>query len=49
MKITWDEAKRLADVDRCGLDFSDLTLDFFREFIGRADQRRSMRSHRQAG
>lgn len=29
MKITWDEAKRLANVDKHGLDFCDLTLDFF--------------------
>jgi uncharacterized DUF497 family protein len=29
MKITWDEAKRRANVDNHGPDFSDLTPDFF--------------------
>ena len=29
MKITWDEAKRRANIDKHGLDFSDLTPDFF--------------------
>jgi len=29
MKITWDEAKRRANVDKHGPDFSDLTPDFF--------------------
>jgi uncharacterized protein (DUF4415 family) len=28
MKITWDEPKRLANLDRHGLDFADLTVDF---------------------
>ena len=29
MKILWDESKRLANIDKHGLDFADLTLDFF--------------------
>ena len=29
MNITWDEAKRLANIDKHGMDFSDLTLEFF--------------------
>ena len=29
MKILWDEPKRLANIDKHGLDFADLTLDFF--------------------
>ncbi len=29
MKIVWDERKRLANLDKHGLDFSDLTVDFF--------------------
>jgi uncharacterized protein len=27
--ITWDDAKRLANLDKHGLDFADLSLDFF--------------------
>ena len=29
MIITWDNAKRLANLDKHGLDFADLDLDFF--------------------
>ena len=29
MRILWDEPKRLANLDKHGLDFVDLTLDFF--------------------
>lgn len=29
MKIVWDEPKRLATLDGRGLDFADLTLEFF--------------------
>jgi len=29
MKIVWDEPKRLANIDKHGFDFADLTLDFF--------------------
>lgn len=31
MKITWDEPKRLANLDKHGMDFADLTADFFLE------------------
>jgi uncharacterized DUF497 family protein len=31
MKIVWDEPKRLANLDKHGLDFADLTLEFFLE------------------
>lgn len=29
MRITWDEPKRLVNIAKHGLDFADLTLDFF--------------------
>jgi uncharacterized protein len=29
MFIVWDEPKRLANIDKHGLDFADLTLEFF--------------------
>lgn len=29
MKITWDEPKRLANLAKHGLDFADLTAEFF--------------------
>ncbi len=29
--ITWDEPKRLSNLDKHGLDFAKLTLEFFRE------------------
>jgi uncharacterized protein len=29
MIITWDHAKRLANLDKHGLDFAELDLDFF--------------------
>ncbi len=29
MKITWDEPKRLSNIDKHGLDFADLSVDFF--------------------
>ena len=29
MKILWDEPKRRANIDKHGLDFADLTLEFF--------------------
>ncbi|WP_316184764.1 BrnT family toxin [Bradyrhizobium sp. SZCCHNRI1003] len=29
MKIVWDEPKRLANLAKHGLDFADLTVDFF--------------------
>ena len=29
MVIVWDEPKRLANIDKHGMDFSDLTTDFF--------------------
>jgi uncharacterized DUF497 family protein len=29
LKILWDEPKRRANIDKHGLDFADLTLDFF--------------------
>lgn len=29
MKITWDEPKRLSNLDKHGLDFADLTVAFF--------------------
>jgi len=29
MKITWDEPKRLANIDKHGFDFADIDIDFF--------------------
>ena len=29
MIVTWDSAKRLANLDKHGLDFADLELEFF--------------------
>lgn len=29
MKITWDEPKRLSNLDKHGLDFADLDIGFF--------------------
>lgn len=29
MRITWDEPKRLTNIAKHGLDFADLTLEFF--------------------
>jgi uncharacterized DUF497 family protein len=29
MRIVWDEPKRLANIAKHGLNFADLTLDFF--------------------
>lgn len=29
MKLIWDERKRIANIEKHGLDFADLTLDFF--------------------
>ncbi|MEY9100499.1 uncharacterized DUF497 family protein [Sinorhizobium fredii] len=29
MKITWDEPKRIANIEKHGLDFADLSLEFF--------------------
>lgn len=29
MKITWDEPKRQINIEKHGLDFADLTLEFF--------------------
>ncbi len=29
MKITYDETKRVSNIEKHGLDFADLTIDFF--------------------
>ncbi|MGD9924445.1 MAG: hypothetical protein AB7V13_23825 [Pseudorhodoplanes sp.] len=41
MKIVWDEPKRLANLDKHGLDFTDLTERFFENalFLPSRDQR----------
>ena len=36
MRILWDEPKRLANLDKHGLDFADLTEDFFSVAVIRA-------------
>lgn len=35
MRIDWDEPKRLANIDKHGLDFADLSLEFFVDAIVR--------------
>ena len=35
MQIGWDEPKRLANLDTHGLDFSDLTVEFFLQSLVR--------------
>lgn len=41
MRIVWDEPKRLANLDKHGLDFADLTEAFFENalFLPSRDQR----------
>ena len=41
MKIVWDEPKRLANLDKHGLDFADLTEVFFEDalFLPSRDKR----------
>ena len=41
MKIVWDEPKRLANIQKHGLDFSDLTEAFFADalFLPSRDRR----------
>ncbi|MDV4183293.1 BrnT family toxin [Rhizobium brockwellii] len=29
MKLVWDEPKRIANIEKHGLDFADLTFEFF--------------------
>ena len=37
MKIVWDEPKRSANLGKHGIDFADITFEFFENaFIGRA-------------
>lgn len=33
MKITYDETKRLTNIEKHGLDFADLTIEFFASSI----------------
>lgn len=33
MKITYDENKRLTNIEKHGLDFADLTIDFFADAL----------------
>jgi hypothetical protein len=41
MRIVWDEAKRLTNLAKHGLDFADLDTDFFSEAgLGPADKGR---------
>ena len=43
MFITWDEPKRLANIDKHGLDFADLTDEYFlRAVVVQAKQDRYM-------
>lgn len=43
MYITWDEPKRLANIDKHGLDFADLTDEYFlRAVVVQAKQDRYM-------
>lgn len=33
MRITWDNPKRLANLDKHGMDFADLAVDFFADAV----------------
>lgn len=33
MRIVWDERKRLANIEKHGLDFGDLDLEFFEDAV----------------
>lgn len=39
MIIVWDEPKRLANIEKHGLDFADLSLDFFDHAVIRPAKR----------
>ncbi len=39
MVIVWDEPKQLANIDKHGLDFSDLSLEFFERAVIRPAKR----------
>ncbi|NBB50855.1 hypothetical protein GVN24_21475 [Rhizobium sp. CRIBSB] len=39
MVIVWDEPKRLANIDKHGLDFADLSLEFFERALIRPAKR----------
>lgn len=39
MVIVWDEPKRLANIDKHGLDFADLSLEFFQRALIRPAKR----------
>ncbi|MFN3505986.1 MAG: BrnT family toxin [Allorhizobium sp.] len=39
MVIVWDEPKRLANIDKHGLDFADLSLESFRRALIRPAKR----------
>lgn len=39
MNIVWDEPKRLANIDKHGLDFADLSLEFFQRALIRPAKR----------
>ena len=39
MVIVWDEPKRLANIDKHGLDFADLSLEFFERAVIRPAKR----------
>ncbi len=43
MIIVWDEPKRLANIDKHGLDFADLSLEFFERALIRPAKRGSCR------
>jgi uncharacterized DUF497 family protein len=47
MRILWDEPKRHTNLDKHGLDFADLTADFFLEAVvvpGRGARRQAIGS-----
>lgn len=39
MVIVWDEPKRLANIEKHGLDFADLSLEFFQRALIRPAKR----------
>ena len=46
MKIVWDEPKRLANIEKHGLDFKDLTEAFLADTLFLPSKERPMERHR---
>jgi hypothetical protein len=49
MQIVWDEPKSQANIDKHGLDFAQLTPEFFLESFVKDTKTRTISSHRETG